>query len=365
MRAPCRSLATAVFITLLIGDLPVIAAADDLAESASAAAANGKSPLGMVWVPGGRFTMGSNGKMAQPNEGPPHRVHVDGFWIDATEVTNADFRKFVDATGYVTTSEKAPTLEEIMSQVPPGTPPPSADQLVAASLVFTPTKQAVPLNRYDLWWQWTAGASWKQPEGPDSNLDGRENHPVVHVSFDDAMAYAKWAGKSLPTEAQWEFAARGGLENKTFVWGDAPLSKEHPQTNIWQGEFPHINSKEDGYVRTAPVRSFPPNGFGIYDMSGNTWEWCLDWYRPDTYLMRTRRIQEIRNPTGPDKSYDPQEPFAPKHVIRGGSFLCSDSYCSAYRPSARRGQSPDTGMSHLGFRCVLSAPGPDEGGKRE
>ena len=305
---------------------------------------------GMVWIPGGEFTMGSEGDEARPVERPAHRVRVDGFWMDATEVTNAQFRAFVEATGHVTTAERAPTREEIMEQVPPGTPPPSEDMLVAASLVFTPPEAPVPLHRYDLWWRWVPGADWRHPEGPGSDLEGRDDHPVVHVSYDDAAAYARWAGKRLPTEAEWEFAARGGLEGKRFTWGDDAVSDDAPRANIWQGTFPHANAERDGFPRTAPVRSFPENGYGLHDMAGNVWEWCSDFSRPDTY--RTRRDDLTVNPRGPKTSLDPRDPHAPKRVLRGGSFLCHDSYCSAYRPSARRGQSLDTGMSHVGFRCV-------------
>jgi formylglycine-generating enzyme required for sulfatase activity len=316
---------------------------------------SGLPPEGMVWIPGGEYTRGSLDPLADPVEQPLHRVRVDGFWMDETEVTNAMFARFVEETGYQTVAERAPTREEIMKQLPPGTPPPDDSLLVAGSMVFSPPSEAVPLDRYDLWWAWVPGANWKHPEGPGSDWQGRENHPVVHVCFDDALAYCRWVGKRLPSEAEWEYAARGGLEGKQFVWGDAPLSATTPQANIWQGEFPHRNSEADGFVRTAPVKSFPGNGYGLYDMSGNVWEWCSDWYRPDTYArLKLAGGSVAENPRGPDKSYDPAEPWAPKRVLRGGSFLCSDSYCSAYRPSARRGQSTDTGMSHLGFRCVMS-----------
>ena len=313
------------------------------------------APEGMVWIPAGVYTRGSIDPMANQVEQPLHQVQVDGFWMDATEVTNAQFQKFVEDTGYKTVAERPPTMEEIMQQMPPGSPQPDPALLVAASMVFTPPNHAVDLNRYEMWWSWVPGACWNHPEGPDSDLQGRENHPVVHVCFDDAVAYAKWAGKRLPTEAEWEYAARGGLASKPFVWGDEPLSETQPQANIWQGSFPYMNSNADGFTRTAPVKSFAKNGFGLYDMSGNVWEWCSDWYRPDTYArIKMTGVGIADNPMGPDKSYDPTEPYAPKRVLRGGSFLCNDSYCSAYRPSARRGQSTDTGMSHLGFRCVIT-----------
>lgn len=296
--------------------------------------------------------MGSDHALAWPDEKPPHQVRVDGFYMDATEVTNTEFRRFVDATGYVTTAEKPPSLDEIMKQLPPGTPPPDKKKLVAGSMVFQKTPGPVNTLDFGQWWHWVPGASWKHPEGPDSNLEGKENHPVVHVSWDDANAYAKWAGKRLPTEAEWEFAARGGLASKPFTWGDAKLGANGQwQCNIWQGEFPHKNSAEDGFERTAPVKSFLPNGYGLYDMAGNVWEWCNDWYDRDLHKSRAT-VKLTVNPTGPAKTNDPQHPFEPRRVQKGGSFLCNDSYCSRYRPSARHGCSPDTGMSHVGFRCV-------------
>jgi formylglycine-generating enzyme required for sulfatase activity len=276
---------------------------------------------------------------------------VDGFWIDATEVTNAQFRKFVDATGYVTTAEKKPSLAEIMAQVPPGTPPPPDEVLVAGSMVFTVPPGEVDLRDFRQWWDWVPGANWRQPEGPQSNLEGRENHPVVHVSWFDAAAYAKWAGKRLPTEAEWEYAARGGLVDKPYVWGDNP--PDNKSANIWQGEFPHKNTAADGFARTAPVKSFQPNGYGVYDMAGNVWEWCADYYDRGLHQRFAAGPTPV-NPLGPDKTIDPEHPYEVRRVQKGGSFLCHESYCLRYRPSARHGGSPDTGMSHLGFRCVMS-----------
>jgi formylglycine-generating enzyme required for sulfatase activity len=311
-------------------------------------------PAGMAWIPGGEFTMGSDSDLAWADEKPAHRVRVAGFFMDQAEVTNAEFRRFVEATGYVTTAERPPDLNEIMKQLPPGTPPPPAEKLVPGSMVFRMTSGPVNTRDFSQWWHWTPGANWKHPEGPDSSIAGREQHPVVHVSWDDAVAYARWAGKRLPTEAEWEFAARGGLDNKPYVWGDArPGADGRWQCNIWQGEFPYRNTAEDGFERTAPVRSFPPNGYGLYDMAGNVWEWCADWYDRDLHKRRAGKPLVI-NPTGPDKTYDPMHPFEPRRVQKGGSFLCNDSYCSRYRPSARHGCSPDTGMSHVGFRCVRS-----------
>lgn len=314
------------------------------------------TPPGMVWIPGGEFTMGTDADLGWADEKPAHRVAVDGFYMDETEVTNAQFREFVAATGYVTTAEKALDVAALLKQLPPGSPAPPADMLVPGSMVFTPPAGPVPTRgpeAYRQWTTWVPGACWKHPEGPGSTLDGRETHPVVQVSWDDAAAYAKWAGKRLPTEAEWEFAARGGLDSKPYVWGDERPTDAAIHANVWQGEFPHRNTARDGYERTAPVKSFRPNGYGLYDMAGNVWEWCSDWYERDLYRARAGN-GVTANPRGPPHSADPARPFTPQRVQRGGSFLCSDSYCSRYRPSARHGCSPDTGMSHVGFRCAKS-----------
>jgi formylglycine-generating enzyme len=313
----------------------------------------GGGPAGMVWIPGGDFTMGTDAAIGWAEEKPAHRVHVDGFWMDETDVTNAEFRRFVDATGYVTTAEKPPDANAILAQLPPGTPKPPQENLVAGSLVFTPTKGPVSLRDFSQWWKWTPGANWRHPDGPGSDLKGKDDHPVVHVSWDDAVAYAKWAGKRLPSEAEWEFAARGGLNNKPYVWGDDPPTDTNIHANIWQGEFPYKNTGADGYVNTSPVKAFAPNGYGLYDMSGNVWQWCSDWYRIDLYRERAGH-GVIVNPHGPEKSFDPRQPYSPLRVQKGGSFLCNDSYCTRYRPSARHGCTPDTGMSHIGFRCAKS-----------
>jgi formylglycine-generating enzyme required for sulfatase activity len=312
-----------------------------------------EAPPGMVWIPGGEFTMGTDADVGWPDEKPAHRVRVDGFFMDVAEVTNAQFRAFVEATKYVTTAEKTPSVEEILKQSPPGTPPPPKEKLVPGAMVFTIPPGKVNLQDFSQWWKWIPGANWRHPEGPGSTLEGRDDHPVVHVSWDDAVAYARWAEKRLPTEAEWEFAARGGLNNKPYVWGDTPLSDANPQCNVWQGEFPHKNTKADKYDRTAPVRSFAPNGYGLYDMAGNVWEWCADWYGRDLYQRRGRNPLTL-NPHGPERTEDPMHPYESRRVQKGGSFLCNDSYCSRYRPSARHGCSPDTGMSHVGFRCVVS-----------
>ncbi|WP_020469478.1 formylglycine-generating enzyme family protein [Zavarzinella formosa] len=316
---------------------------------------------GMVLIPGGEFQMGTAGDQALKNEQPAHMVRVDAFWMDEHEVTNAQFRKFVAATGYVTTAEKAPDWEEMKKTLPPNTPKPAPETLQPGSMVFTPPAKSVPLGNAAAWWRWVPGASWKHPEGPGSNLDGRDNHPVIQVSWDDAVAYAKWAGKRLPTEAEWEFAARGGLGGKRYSWGDTAPTEESKLANIWQGEFPVANTKQDGFERTAPVKSYPPNEYGLYDMAGNVWEWCSDWYRADAYARRAGAGLVV-NPAGPAEAWDPSHPLSPGRVTRGGSFLCHVSYCESYRTAARRGTEPDTGMSHLGFRCVISV-NPEPGGK--
>ncbi len=308
---------------------------------------------GMVWVPDGEYVMGTAGSAGLKNEQPAHSVKLDGFWIDASEVTNAQFREFVDATGYVTTAEKKPEWEELKKSVPPGTPKPPDDVLVPGSLVFVSPPGPVPTDDVSRWWVWTPGACWKHPEGPDSSISDRDDHPVVQVSWEDAMAYAKWAGKRLPTEAEWEYASRGQLVGKRFTWGDNPPTDDSQLANIWQGGFPNQNDKRDGWERTSPVKTYPPNGYGLYDMSGNVWEWCSDWYRADAYAQRSGQ-EKVVNPVGPRESWDPNEPNAQKRVTRGGSFLCHITYCESYRTAARRGTTPDTGMSHLGFRCVVS-----------
>jgi len=305
------------------------------------------APAGMVWIPGGEFIMGSTSEIARADERPVHKVKVDGFWMDATEVTNGEFQRFVDATGYVTTAEQKPRMEDIVAQLPPGSPPPPVENLTAGALVF------VPPRHDEWWWQWVPGANWRHPQGPESSIKGLENHPVVQVSWFDAFAYAKWAGKRLPTEAEWEYAARGGLQEKTYSWGEQPPGQGKPRANIWQGEFPKHNVGSDGYVGTSPVRSYEPNGYGLYDMAGNVWEWVQDWYRPDTYLQRSGQPVSV-NPLGPADSLDPEEPFVPKRVQRGGSHLCEENFCAGYRPGARMKAGPDTGLIHAGFRCVRS-----------
>jgi sulfatase modifying factor 1 len=317
------------------------------------ASAGTSGPPQMVWILGGEFTMGTDETESYAPERPAHRVRVDGFWMDANEVTNAEFAKFVAATGYITTAERQPDWEELKKQLPPGTDRPPADVLVPGSLVFSKPPDAVSLGDVRNWWRWTPGANWRGPDGPGSNIKGREQYPVVQVSWDDAAAYAKWAGKRLPTEAEWEFAARGGLDKKRYAWGDELKPNGKWMANIFEGEFPYHDTASDGFAGLAPVRSFPPTGYGLYDMIGNAWEWCSDWYRTD-YYQDLVRVSLTSNPQGPSESLDADEPNQPKHVTKGGSFLCSDHYCLNYRPSARNGTATDTGMSHIGFRCVMS-----------
>jgi formylglycine-generating enzyme len=312
-----------------------------------------QAPPGMVWIPGGTFLMGTNDKESFPNERPAHFVQVQGFWMEEHDVTNAEFSKFVEATGYVTTAEHKIDWEDLKKELPPGSPKPDDSALAPGALVFTPTSGPVPLNDVSVWWRWVHGASWRHPEGPANSIKGRENHPVVQVSWYDAVAYAQWAGRRLPTEAEWEFAARGGLESKRYVWGDDFKPGGKHMANTWQGLFPVQDSGEDGFVGTSPVGSFPANGYGLYDMAGNVWQWCNDWYRVDTHIEAASK-NVCRDPAGPAESYDPADPYAPKRVVKGGSFLCNPSYCESYRPSARRGTPPDTGSSHTGFRCVIS-----------
>lgn len=320
------------------------------------------SPPGMVWVPGSEFTMGSDGSNSRPDEGPAHCVRVDGFWMDITEVTNAQFREFTEATGYVTTAQRKPDWEQLKKQVPPGTPKPPGDVLIAGSLVFSPPDHPVTLRDFSQWWTWTHGADWRHPEGPGSSIQGKDDYPVVQVSWDDAVAYCQWAGKRLPTEAEWERAARHAHDGQRFTWGDELTPGGQHMANIWQGAFPHRNTADDGFERAAPVRTFPPNALGFYDMAGNVWEWTSDQFRPDAYSERVKTMEPgscCVNPTGPETTADPRNPYSSdSRVQKGGSFLCHPSYCESYRPSAKMAAPPDTGMSHLGFRCVSDSPAP-------
>ena len=308
---------------------------------------------GMVWIAGGTFMMGGDNEQGRKDEYPKHKVKLDGFYMDATEVTNEQFATFVKATGYITTAEKDVNWEDIKKQVPAGTPKPADEQLKAASLVFVPTPTPVDLQDYSQWWQWTHGANWKHPKGEGSDIIGKEKFPVVHISWDDANAYCKWAGKRLPTEAEWEFAARGGKQNNIYSWGNESVDSGKAKCNYWQGNFPNSNDTIDGFYGAAPVKSFAPNGYGLYDMAGNVWEWCFDLYHYQYYKTFTK-VPVALNPKGPLKSLDPDEPTVAKHVMRGGSFLCNESYCSGYRVAARMKSSADSGMEHLGFRCVTN-----------
>lgn len=316
------------------------------------AKAPGPAPDGMVWIPGGEFSMGSdaaNDSMCgQPgltrDALPIHRVFVDGFWMDQTEVTNEQWEKFAQATGYRTIAEIAPTKEEF-----PTAPP---ENLVAGSTVFTPSPTPVPLNNYFQWWRYEKGANWRHPEGPESDLKGREKHPVVHIAYPDAVAYARWAGKRLPTEAEWEFAARGGQAGELYAWGNDLKPGEKWMANIYEGQFPVKDTGADGFAGIAPVAQFPPNAYGLYDVAGNVWEWCNDWYRPDYYAQLVRTGGLTRNPQGPDTPWDPAEPTEKKRVHRGGSFLCTDQYCTRYMTGTRGKGEATTGSNHLGFRCV-------------
>ncbi|NYT86001.1 formylglycine-generating enzyme family protein [Pollutimonas harenae] len=325
------------------------------------------TPQDMAWVPGGVFLMGSDSKLAQANERPTHRVKVHGFWMDITHVTNDQFAAFVKETGYVTTAEQKPDWETIRVQLPPGVPKPPDNVLRPGAMVFVGTNAQVNLNDYSQWWRYVPGADWRHPQGPGSSIEGKGDHPVVQVSYADAQRYAKWADKRLPTEAEWEFAARGGLEQATYVWGDELMPNGEMQANYWdtaERPFPVVSPKAGGAANTMPAGTFPPNGYGLHDMTGNAWQWVSDWYRFDYFALQAAHADKtpIDNPQGPSESFDPNEPGvpanAPKRVIRGGSFLCNESYCLSYRPSARRSSDPYSPMSHLGFRLVRDAPAP-------
>lgn len=300
----------------------------------------------MTWIPGGTFMMGSNEHYIE--ESPAHLVTVDGFWIDTYQVTNAQFRRFVKETGYETVAERVPKAEDYPGALP--------EMLVAGSIVFDQPAGQVDLRNHYNWWAWKPGADWRHPEGPDSNLHGRDRHPVVHVAWEDVEAFASWAGKRLPTEAEWEFAARGGLDGAVYAWGDELAPNGKMYANFWQGNFPWENLKLDGYERSAPVGSFPPNGFGLYDMIGNCWDWTADWYRDHHIASDGCCTPSIANPLNEDRSgsIDPREPGAiPRKVLKGGSFACAENYCKRYRPAARMHHPVDTGTNHVSFRCVI------------
>jgi len=318
--------------------------------------APGPAPAGMVWIPGGECSMGANdppdrddvGMKATLDARPIHRVYVDGFFMDATDVTNAQFAAFVKETGYVTLAERTPRAEDF-----PGAPP---ENLVAGSVVFSPPSHAVALDNHLQWWSYVRGANWRHPLGPSSDIAGKDDFPVVHVGYPDAEAYAAWAGKRLPTEAEWEFAARGGLAGKPFVWGDEFRPNGKWMANTHQGHFPDRDTGADGFPGLTRTRQFPANGYGLYDMAGNVWQWTSDWYRPDYYAALVAAGGVARNPRGPDSSFDPSEPGEPKKVHSGGSFLCTDQYCSRYIVGTRGKGEVTTGTNHLGFRCVATSP---------
>jgi formylglycine-generating enzyme required for sulfatase activity len=329
---------------------PVSSAFLPTAENTSAPRTS--APEGMVWIPGGEFSMGCDAAAESlcavggvtADTQPVHRVSVDGFWMDATEVTNEQFARFVGATGYRTIAERTPTKEQY-----PGA---AVENLVAGSTVFTPPPAAVPLDNHYNWWSYEKGADWRHPEGPSSDLKGREKFPVVHIAYDDAVAYAQWAGKRLPTEAEFEFAARGGKSGLLYAWGNEFRPGGRFMANTYQGQFPLRDTAEDGFAGVAPVAQFPPNGYGLYDISGNVWEWCSDWYRPDTYSQVAVAGAVPRNPQGPETPFDPAEPAEKKRVHRGGSFLCTDQYCTRYMVGTRGKGEVTTSTNHLGFRCV-------------
>jgi len=322
-----------------------MSAVEEITEDPNAAA----DYTGMVEVEGGAFEMGGDNDQAREDEMPKHPVKVASFWMDATEVTNTQFKAFIDATGYRTIAEQEIDVDEMMKQLPAGTPRPDPELLKPFSLMFNEQAPGRDVYYPSEWWRMVPGASWKHPEGPGSSIEGLENHPVVHVAWYDALAYCKWAGKRLPTEAEWEYAARGGSKNGVYPWGNEGINVKH--ANYWQGDFPTKNTVDDNFLKTSPVKHFEANAFGLFDMAGNVWEWTSDWYHYHHYYQIAQE-QAIEDPIGPSKSYDPDEPTVPKKVIRGGSFLCNDSYCSGYRVASRMKSSPDTGMEHTGFRCV-------------
>ncbi|XCF04963.1 formylglycine-generating enzyme family protein [Tamlana crocina] len=315
----------------------------------------GSTPEGMVWVEKKTFTQGAKpeDQFAMPREKPAHQVTVDGFFIDITEVTNKQFKEFVDATGYKTIAERPIIWEEMKKDLPPGTPKPHDSVLQPGSLIFNKNVDKVAnMGDYSQWWTWKVGANWQHPEGPGSSIEGKENFPVVHIAYEDAMAYCEWANRRLPTEAEWESAAQGNSANNTFTWGNDP-SLLNQYANTWQGVFPIKNEPKDGFEFIAPVKSYPPNDIGIYDMAGNVWELTSDLFNVN-YYKELDTSKPIVNPKGAAKSYSPNNPYQIEHVIKGGSFLCHASYCASFRISAKMGNSIDSGSDHMGFRTVAT-----------
>jgi formylglycine-generating enzyme required for sulfatase activity len=360
MKYPASYLSLALFSISFLAFSSCNSSGEKKAEVSSDAVVEFGSPEppvkeeGMVWIPGGKFTMGTNEADAYQAEKPAVEVEVRGFWMDTHEVTNAEFAKFVEATGYVTVAERPVVWEELAKQLPPGTPKPGDFDTSPGSMVFFPPSQPVPTTDISLWWKWVNGASWKHPEGPKSTIEGRENHPVVHIAFEDAEAYAKWVGKRLPTEFEWEFAGRGGAKGKRFAWGDELHPNGQYLANTFQGVFPHQNEGTDGFIGTSPVGTFAPNPYGLYDMIGNVWELTGDWYDALKYARLAGQAPKLDE--GMNPCYNPDNPFAMEHVMKGGSYLCAANYCVNYRPSARQGTSFDSGTSNVGFRLVKDAP---------
>ena len=330
--------------------------------SPAGAEPEGEAPEGMVWIPAGTFTMGGTGEWARPDELPRHEASVDGFWMDETEVTNDQFAAFVEATGHVTLAEKPIDWNEFKKQLPPGTPRPPEEFLAAGSIVFSPPANPVNLGDFTQWWAFVPGANWRHPQGPDSTIEGRGDHPVVHISWEDAQAYAQWKGARLPTETEWEYASRGGADDsRQFAWGDELAPDGTYLANTFQGHFPDAPDPLDGHLGTAPVKSYPANGYGLYDMIGNVWEWSSNVYAPDSYAHATDEHAGHEGHAGPEGHEGhghamPEDPTA-QMSIRGGSFLCHESYCASYRPAARMASTPGDGAGHLGFRTVMDAQG--------
>ncbi|SUV87850.1 Serine/threonine-protein kinase pkn1 [Bordetella pertussis] len=338
-----------------------MASTSDAPQAPAVRLGDGKAgPADMAWIPGHQFLMGNDHKLSQPNERPAHQVRVSGFWMDVHDVTNAQFRRFVQATGYLTTAERKPRWEDLRPQLPPGTPRPDDSQLVPGAMVFVGTQSEVSLRDYSRWWRFVPGASWRHPQGPGSGIDGKDDHPVVQVSYGDAQAYARWPASAAHRGRMGIRRARG-LEQATYTWGDELLPQGQAMANIWdtrqQQPFPVVKD-EKVQVGTTPVGSFAPNGYGLYDMAGNVWQWTADWYRADAFRIQAQYREPPLDPAGPADSFDPDDgnvpAAAPKRVTRGGSFLCSDTYCISYRASARRGTDPLNPMSHLGFRTVMT-----------